>query len=245
MSGHTLILGAGSSIAKEAARLLASRGETLFLAGHDPEELERQAEDLRIRWGGQVAVGRFDALEPAGHPALFERVLAELGRLDAVIVACGYLGPDPAAVVGDEPGRILAVNCSGLLPMLGWCAEHMRANRAGVILGIGSVAGDRGRQSNFVYGAAKGAFALWLQGLRNRLHPYGVRVVTFKPGFVDTPMTFGRTGLFRVAAPGAAAAALVRALEGRAEVVYFPGAWRWIMLVVRAIPERIFKAMKT
>jgi short-subunit dehydrogenase len=244
MSGAVLVLGAGSPMVREAARLLAQRGEALFLAGHDPMELERLAADLRIRWGGRVAVGRFDALDPASHPALFTRVLDAFGELDRVLMASGYLGPVPAALEGDEPGRILALNFSGLLPILGLCAAHFERRGSGVILGIGSVAGDRGRQSNFVYGSAKGGFALWLQGLRNRLHGTGVRVVTFKPGFVDTAMTFGKPGIFMVASPEAAGAALVRALDGGADIVYFPAFWRVIMALVRAIPERIFKGMK-
>jgi NAD(P)-dependent dehydrogenase (short-subunit alcohol dehydrogenase family) len=231
-------------MAREAARRLARRGDALFLAGHDPEELERLAADLRVRWGVPVAVGRFDGLDPAGHPELFRQALAHLGELDQVLVASGYMGATPGALEGEEPGRILALNFSGLLPMLGLCAAHLERKGSGVILGIGSVAGDRGRQSNFVYGAAKGGFALWLQGLRNRLHASGVRVVTFKPGFVDTPMTFGKPGLFLVATPEAAGAALVRALEGGPDVVYFPGFWRAIMVLVRAIPERVFKGMK-
>jgi short-subunit dehydrogenase len=231
-------------MAREAARLLARRGDALFLAGHEPEDLERLASDLRIRWGASVAVGHFDGLEPANHPELFRQALAHLGELDLVLVASGYLGPSPAAIDGEEPGHILAVNFSGLLPMLGLCAAHMERKGAGVILGTGSVAGDRGRQSNFVYGAAKAGFAVWLQGLRNRLHGSGVRVVTFKPGFVDTAMTFGKPGLFLVASPEAAGAAMVRALDGGPDIVYFPVFWRAIMVLVRVIPERVFKGMK-
>jgi NAD(P)-dependent dehydrogenase (short-subunit alcohol dehydrogenase family) len=231
-------------MAGAAARILAERGDALFLAGHEPLELQRLASDLRIRCGAKVAVGRFDALDPAGHPGLFAQVLEQLGGLDQVLVASGYLGPDPRALGGEEPARILAINFTGLLPMVGLCADHFQRQGRGVILGIGSVAGDRGRQSNFVYGAAKGGFALWLQGLRNRLHASGVRVVTFKPGFVDTTMTFGKPGLFLVAAPEAAGAALARALDGGPDIVYFPAFWRIIMALIRAIPERVFKGMK-
>ncbi len=244
MSRTVLILGAGSPMARAAAHLLARRGDAVFLAGHEPDELHRLAADLRIRWGGKVGVGRFDALDPASHPGLFAQVLEEFGDLDQVLVASGHLGPDPRALEGEGPQRILALNFSGLLPMLGLCATHFERRGSGVILGVASVAGDRGRQSNFVYGAAKGGFALWLQGLRNRLYPAGVRVVTFKPGFVDTAMTFGKPGLFLVATPEAAGAALVRALDGGPDVVYFPAFWRGIMALIRAIPEGLFKKMK-
>lgn len=244
MTRTTLILGAGSPMAQAAARILAQRGHALFLAGHDPEELERLALDLRVRGDAPVAVGRFDALDPASHPELFSSVLAHLGRLDQVLVASGYLGPAANALTGEEPQRILALNFTGLLPLLGLCAEQMERQGSGTLLGIGSVAGERGRQSNFVYGAAKGGFALWLQGLRNRLQPSGVRVVTFKPGFVDTAMTFGKPGLFLVASPEAAGAALVRALDGGRDIVYFPAFWGVIMAIIRVIPERIFKGMK-
>jgi NAD(P)-dependent dehydrogenase (short-subunit alcohol dehydrogenase family) len=127
---------------------------------------------------------------------------------------------------------------------LSLAATHLEAQGSGFLAAISSVAGDRGRQSNYVYGSAKGALSLFVQGLRNRLAPAGVRVHTIKPGFVDTPMTFGLPGMFLVADPGEIGEHIAAAIERGADVVYVPGFWRWIMLVIRLIPERVFKRLK-
>jgi len=116
--------------------------------------------------------------------------------------------------------------------------------KRGFIIGISSVAGDRGRQSNYVYGAAKGALSLYLQGLRNRLHPSGVRVITIKPGFVDTAMTYGLPGMFLVASPQAVGESIASSPGKSADVVYLPWFWRYIMLIIKHIPEPIFKRLK-
>ena len=123
-------------------------------------------------------------------------------------------------------------------------AQRFEDKGSGFIIGIGSVAGDRGRQSNYVYGSAKGAFHLFLQGLRNRLSSRGVHVLTVKPGFVDSPMTFGKEGLFLVASPEKVARAILRALKRRRNVIYVPWFWHWIMLIICCIPEFIFKRLK-
>lgn len=122
--------------------------------------------------------------------------------------------------------------------------RELRVKRRGFIIGISSVAGDRGRQSNYVYGAAKGALSLYLQGLRNRLYPRGIRVITIKPGFVDTAMTYGLSGLFLVASPQNIGERIVRSLDKSADVVYLPWFWRYIMMIIKHIPEPIFKRMK-
>jgi short-subunit dehydrogenase len=123
-------------------------------------------------------------------------------------------------------------------------ANYFESKKKGLIVGISSVAGDRAKQSNYVYGASKGALSLYLQGLRNRLFPAGVRVLTVKPGFVDTGMTYGMPGLPGLVSPETAARAIFKAIEGRKDIVYVPGFWRWIMLVLKLIPERIFKRLK-
>ena len=123
-------------------------------------------------------------------------------------------------------------------------ATFFEKKKSGFIVGISSVAGDRGRQSNYVYGSAKGAFALFLQGLRNRLHPAGVRVLTVKPGFIDTRMTFGEVAPGMAADPEAVGAAILKALDRNRSVIYVPWFWRYIMLVIRSIPEPIFKRLR-
>ncbi len=140
--------------------------------------------------------------------------------------------------------RIIDSNFTGAASILSHCANHFESMKSGFIIGISSVAGDRGRQSNYVYGAAKGALSLYLQGLRNRLYPGGVRVITIKPGFVDTAMTYGLPGLFLVASPQYMGNRIVAALGKSADVVYLPWFWRYIMLIIKLIPEPIFKRMK-
>jgi decaprenylphospho-beta-D-erythro-pentofuranosid-2-ulose 2-reductase len=139
---------------------------------------------------------------------------------------------------------VIASNFTGAVSILSYCANYFEPLQRGFIIGISSVAGDRGRQSNYVYGAAKGALSLYLQGLRNRLFAKGVRVITIKPGFVDTAMTFGLPGLFLVATPQSIGERIVAALGKSADIVYLPGFWRYIMLIIKHIPEPIFKRMK-
>lgn len=244
MSG-VLILGATSAIARGCAKALAARGTALYLAGRDRDELKRLSADLKIRYGVQVEHGRFDVLAIKQHEAFVASVSESLGGLQGVVSAVGELGHaeqdarDPEAVV-----RLVQSNFAGVASVLTCCANRLETQGSGFIVGITSVAGDRGRQSNYPYGAAKGGLSLFLQGLRNRLFPTGVRVLTVKPGFVDTAMTFGMPGLFLVADPDAVGARIVRALDGRADVIYVPWFWRFIMLIIRTVPEALFKRLK-
>ena len=139
---------------------------------------------------------------------------------------------------------MIVSNFTGAVSILNHCANYFETLQNGFIIGISSVAGDRGRQSNYLYGAAKGALSLYLQGLRNRLFVSGVRVITIKPGFVDTAMTFGLPGLFLVATPQFVGARIVSALGKSADIVYLPGFWRYLMLIIKHIPEAVFKRMK-
>ena len=239
-----LVLGATSGIAKGVAAALARRGYGLYLAGRDLQELERNAEDLRIRYGVPVYCGSFDAEACHDHGRFLDTVLQVTHRLDGVVFACGSLGNAAAYRSSEAAARLIAANFTGAASILGRCADHLERARSGFIIGISSVAGDRGRQSNYLYGAAKGALSLYLQGLRNRLFASGVRVITVKPGFVDTAMTFGMPGQFLVASPVVVGERIARTLEGRADVVYVPWFWRYVMLVIRSIPEPVFKRLR-
>jgi decaprenylphospho-beta-D-erythro-pentofuranosid-2-ulose 2-reductase len=161
-----------------------------------------------------------------------------------VVLAFGYLGDQLAARDFKVGEKIIAANFTGAASILSHCANYFELKKSGFIIGIASVAGDRGRQSNYVYGAAKGALALYLQGLRNRLYVSGVQVITIKPGFVDTAMTYGLPGLFLVASPQYIGERIVNSLEKPADVVYLPWFWRYIMLIIKCIPEPVFKRMK-
>jgi short-subunit dehydrogenase len=245
MSGAVLILGATSAIARATAAVLAQRGYRLYLAGRDVESLRRDAADLTIRYGVAVHFGTFDAAAHDSHAAFLQRVTEEMGELEGVLLAFGYLGNQQKAQADFQEVRaIINRNFVDAVSILNLCADQLEQRGRGFIAGIASVAGDRGRQSNYTYGAAKGAFALYLQGLRNRLFPAGVRVLTIKPGFVDTAMTWGMPGLFLVASPAYVGVRIVTAIERGRDVIYVPWFWRWIMLIIRSIPERLFKRLK-
>ncbi len=244
MSESVLILGATSAIARATAAAFAARGDALYLASRDDDELRRIAADLRLRYGVDVQHGVFDAEATGTHEMFFKSVLETMPDLSGVVLAFGYLGDAMAARNFSVGEKVIAANFTGAASILGLCANHFEPLQRGFIIGISSVAGDRGRQSNYVYGAAKGALSLYLQGLRNRLYPGGVRVITIKPGFVDTAMTYGLPGLFLVASPQTIGERIVAALGKSADVVYLPWFWRYIMLIIKHIPEFIFKRMK-
>jgi short-subunit dehydrogenase len=244
MSESVLILGATSAIARATAAVFASRGDTLYLASRDEDELRRIALDIRLRYGVDVHYGLFDAESTDTHESFFKSVVTTMPNLSGVVLAFGYLGDALAARDFNAGAKVIASNFTGAASILGLCADHFELLHHGFIIGISSVAGDRGRQSNYIYGAAKGALSLYLQGLRNRLYRSGVRVITIKPGFVDTAMTFGLSGMFLVASPQDIGMRIVRALDRSADVVYLPWFWRYIMLIIKLIPEFIFKRMK-
>ena len=243
-----LILGATSAIARAVAAQLAREGAGLILAGRDVEELERSAADLRLRRGVEVAVERFDALDFDSHAAFFQSCTGRLapdGGEFGVVLCHGYL-PEQQRAASDAAvaRRVIDTNYTSAVSVLNLVADSLERRRGGFICGLSSVAGDRGRQSNYLYGSSKAALSTYLQGLRNRLSRSGVRVVTVKPGFVDTKMTFGLPGMFLVAKPERVAKDTCRAIRRGRSVVYTPWFWRPIMLIIRAIPEFMFKRMK-
>ncbi len=239
-----LIVGATSAIAHAVARLYAQEGAELFLAARDAEKLAAVADDLRARGAARVERFTFDADDPDRQGALVEAVGAAFPRLDAALVAYGTL-PDQAAVERDADAVVAAftTNATSVIALMARLGEVMERQGAGTLAVISSVAGDRGRPSNYVYGAAKGAVSLFAQGLRARLAKKGVHVVTIKPGFVDTPMTahLPKNPLF--ASPEAVAAKIRNAMRRGTPVVYAPGFWRPVMAGIRAIPERVFRRM--
>jgi len=244
MSSNVLILGATSAIARGTAAAFAARGDNLYLASRDLDELKRIAADLQVRYGVIVHYGMFDATATDTHPDFFQTVIKTVRELNGVVLAFGLLGDQKAAREFSMAEKIIASNFTGAVSILSICANYFEPLKRGFIIGITSVAGDRGRQSNYVYGAAKGGLSIYLQGLRNRLFPSGVRVVTIKPGFVDTAMTFGLPGMFLVASPQTIGKQIVRTLSKSADVIYLPGFWRYIMLIIKHVPEIIFKRMK-
>jgi short-subunit dehydrogenase len=245
MKQPILILGATSAIAKCAAAIWAQRGHSLFLASHDRAETERIALDLSIRYDVQTRFEAFDITDISSHEAFIIRVKQEMGGIFGMLLACGYLG-DQAKAAADfsEAQRIIDVNYTGACSILSRCADMMVAQQYGFIAAISSVAGDRGRQSNYFYGSAKGALSIFLQGLRNRLQSQNIHVLTVKPGFVDTAMTYGRPGMFLVASPNRVAEAVVKGVDKQKNEIYVPWFWRLIMGIICAIPECLFKRLK-
>ena len=241
-----LVLGATSGIAQAVVRRLAERGAELFLVGRDAEKLESVAADARARGAKTVVTDVLDLDDTAAFPRLLDRATAALEHVDLALIAHGVLATSPACEASPElTARVFATDFTA--PALLSQAIALRfAERQGqgVLAVIGSVAGDRGRQSNYAYGAAKGGLAVFLAGLRNRMARRGVHVLTAKPGLVDTPMTEGvpRNALF--ASPDRVARDLLSAAERRRDEIYTPWFWRWIMLAIRAIPERLFKRLK-
>ena len=239
-----LIIGATSAIAEATARLWAARGDALFLVGRRADRLDVIAADLRVR--GAAVVGSFvmDACDIAAHVAMLEAAERAIGGLDVALIAHGSLPDQKACETSVELTlREIEINGLSVLALATRLGEKFEAQGRGSLAVIGSVAGDRGRQSNYVYGAAKGMVSLFLQGLRNRLARKGVQVLTIKPGFVDTPMTaaFSKGALW--AKPAGIAGGIVRAIDRKSDEVYLPGFWYLIMALIRHIPERVFKRL--
>jgi short-subunit dehydrogenase len=242
------IFGATSAIAAAAAREWIALGAHLFLVGRSAEKLAAIVADLDVRKGaGQiVASATADLDDHSRHAALLAQARAALGGLDTVLIAQGTL-PDQKACEASVAATMQAIETNALsaISLATLAANLFEAERKGAIVVIGSVAGDRGRQSNYVYGAAKGFVAIFCQGLRNRLSRSGVSVTLVKPGFVDTPMTAGfqKKGLLW-AEPRTLGRLIVRAAARGADEVYAPWFWFAILAVIKAIPERAFKRLK-
>ena len=241
-----IVLGASSGIGRAVSDEFARRGYDLLLAGRSAEELAAIASDLRLRHGVEARCQAFDALALERHGPFVEACrLASRDALAGAVVCFGYLGDQSIAEKDPlETKRILDTNLLGAASVLGALANHFESRRRGFLCAISSVAGDRGRQSNYVYGAAKAGLTVFLQGLRNRLFRSGVRVITIKAGFVDTAMTYGRPGMFLVASPQRAARRIVKAVLRGQDECYVPSFWRPVMLLIRSIPERVFKGMR-
>ncbi|MFZ5709447.1 MAG: SDR family NAD(P)-dependent oxidoreductase [Pseudomonadota bacterium] len=239
-----IVLGATSSMARAFARKVAAEGAGVLLAGRDAEDLAALAADCRLRGARVSEAVAFDAREPKGFGALIERMASEEGELNAAVFvgsmpAQGEIDADPSLIDG-----VVQDSHTGPARFLQMLAPLMEERGGGTVVGVASVAGDRGRLGNYVYGSAKAGFATYLSGLRNRLTRAGGHVVTVKPGFVDTGMTWGLPGMFLVAAPEAVADDILKAVRKKRNVIYTPFFWRYIMLVIIHVPEFAFKKMR-
>ena len=235
-----LVLGATSDIARATARAFAFGGWNLCLAGRNMEQLHAIAADLSVRSGCDVQVAFFDACQPDVAEAFWGQLST---KPDAVLCAVGLLGNQHEAEQDPRLAEtILRANFTGLVPVLSEAANAFEQQGSGLIIGISSVAGDRGRASNYVYGSAKAGFTAFLSGLRNRLASKGVHVMTVKPGFVATTMTEGlNLPPLLTATPEQAAQDIFNAAQHGKDVVYTRWFWRWIMTIICLIPEKLFK----
>ncbi|MCP5343992.1 MAG: SDR family oxidoreductase [Pseudomonadales bacterium] len=242
---NILIIGANSAIAKATARLYAQENCRLFLLGRDTAALAQQQQDLLIRGASEVNIAPLDVTHFTLHEAAIDQALDLFGQIDLALICHGSL-PDQIRCQDDFDAALEAFNINALsvISLLTHLSARMMAQRHGCLAVITSVAGDRGRQSNYVYGAAKGMVSRYLQGLRGRLFPHNVHVVDIRPGFVDTPMTAHLPKGALWASPEQIAQAVVNGVAKRRHTVYAPAFWRFIMLIVRCIPEFMFKRLK-
>ena len=235
-------------MAQATGRLLAERSgvglTSFFLVARDPYKLDAVANDLRARGAKSVTAFTMDLYNMAAHPEMLAQAALALGRIDLALLAHGVLGDQARAQADARVAEaIFATNFLSPASLITWLANYFEAQGRGCLAVISSVAGDRGRKSNYVYGASKAGLTVLLDGVRNRVDRSGVHVLTIKPGFVATPMTahLPRGPLF--AQPVAIGRGILRAIETRRDTVYLPGFWRLIMFVVRSIPASIFKNM--
>jgi len=240
-----LVFGATSAIAHAINRLYAGQSATFVLVGRDEEKLIANAKDLRARGAAKVVTLTADFIDLGQHAHLVAAAMAELERLDVVVIAHGMLPAQAGWETDPEQLRVaIDTNFTSVASLANAASRPLAAQRSGSLVVIGSVAGDRGRVANYLYGGAKAGIAVFLQGLRARLRPQGVHVLTVKPGLVDTPMTAGFSKGLLWAAPERVAAATRAAIAHRRDVVYIPWFWRPIMAVIRALPSAILERLK-
>jgi len=244
LPSRVVVFGATSAIAQAWMRLLAPHGASFFLVARNDTRLEAVAHDLVTRGAAAVYTETADLDQTATHSALLEHVVASLGGLDCALIAHGVLG-DQAAGEQDfaTAAASFQTNFLSAASLVTWLANFFVAQYSGTIAVISSVAGDRGRKSNYIYGSAKAGLNAFLDGVRNRVDREGVHILTIRPGFVATPMTahLAQGPLF--AKPDAVARDILKAMQGRRDILYTPWFWGPIMAIIRAIPEWKFKRM--
>ncbi|MBO0780762.1 MAG: SDR family oxidoreductase [Ktedonobacteraceae bacterium] len=239
-----LIIGATSALAHEVAKNFARDGAELFLVARNHEKLRAVADDLKVRGAKRSDTYILDLGQLGQHQEMLDQAIHTLDGLDMLLIAHGTLGDQRLSEQNvEEALKEFTNNCTSVISLLTISANYFEKRRQGCIAVISSVAGDRGRGSNYVYGAAKAGVSAFLQGLRNRLAKKNVSVVTIKPGFIDTPMTAHmKKGLLMARADSVGKGVYEAMIKGK-DVVYLPWFWRPIMFIIRSIPESIFKKL--
>lgn len=244
---RVLVLGATSGIAEASVRIWASRGDELFLVGRNAERLAAVAADARVRGAGYVDTAVTDLDQTQQHPELLAHAINSLGGLDVAYLAVGVLGDQAKAERSfAEAAHILHTNFVAPVSLLTWLGNYCAQRHAGTLAVLSSVAGDRGRKSNYVYGSSKAGLTAFVDGMRNRIDREGVKVMTIKPGPTRTAMTENMQAKGPMAEPSKVASTIIRAIDRGAkgpDILYVPGLWRFIMAAIRAVPESRFKKM--
>ena len=240
-----IIVGATSRIAQEVARKMAAEGDKLFLTGRNEQRLERLADDLKVRGASDVKIYPMDVTDYSSHASLIDTADKQFDGLDTILIAHGTLADQKQCEHSfEQTKKELEINCLSTISLLTHIANKFEEQGKGTIAVISSVAGDRGRQSNYVYGTAKGALNIFMQGLRNRLQRAGVQVLTIKPGFVDTPMTTDFSKGLLWSQPEKIANDIHQAIKKNKSEIYTPWFWRPVMMVIKSIPGFIFNRLK-
>lgn len=241
LPSRVLALGATSAIAEATLRLLAERGASFFLVGRSAAKLSAVRDDLVTRGAQGAAICIMDLDNTDAHPAMLQQAIATLGGIDLALLAHGILG-DQAEAQRDfhVAHRVLHTNFVSAVSLVNALANYFETERKGVLAVICSVAGDRGRKSNYIYGASKAGLDTLLQGVRHRLHGTGVQVLAIKPGYVATPMTAHLPPSPLFASPAKVASDIVSAIQRRKSLLYTPRFWAPIMFAVRNTPARLF-----
>lgn len=238
-----LLLGAASDMAVAIARTMAANGYAIQLAARNVQRLQPLCSDIEVRFQTTCTLHEFDAIHFSSHASFFESLTV---KPDITICIFGYLGNNETAISHwAEAEKIINSNYTGAVSVLNVVSTYYAKQQKGIIVGISSVAGERGRQSNYIYGSAKAGFTAYLSGLRNRMFREGVHVISIQPGFVYTRMTESLSlPPLLTAKPEQVASAVFHAIQKKKNTVYVKWFWRWIMLIIKCIPEFIFKKMK-
>lgn len=241
---NILIIGATSAIAQETAKLYAAQGHRFFLVARNPNKLSIITDDLYTRGASNVESAILDLNQTDQHKALIQQSLKHLNTLDIILIAHGTL-PNQTELQNSYEKTLECIqsNALSVISLLTILANILETQKHGCVAILSSVAGDRGRQSNYIYGSAKAMVSVFTEGLRNRLFKHGIHLVTLKPGFVDTPMTaeFPKGPLW--AKPQAIAKIIEKSINQKQNIVYAPFFWRFIMIIIKSIPEFIFKRL--
>lgn len=244
MSKNIVVIGATSDIAEAVEKIWAEQNTRLFLVARNEERLNTLSSDLQIRGAESVETAVLDVRNTDNFDSIIKQVKQFFNSIDIVLIAHGSLSDrDECETNMQKAVEEFTINATSVISLSLGFAELMKKQNGGTIAVISSVAGDRGRQSNYIYGSAKGALNTFLQGLRNRMYSFGVHVLTIKPGPVDTKMTDGKDKNLLWTESSTVARKIVSAIEKKINVVYIPGYWRIVMSIIKSIPEEVFKRL--